>query len=148
MVCFHGLAALFSDLVVYSITWLLMDEPFPQYSVPCIDPFVAQIFLFAILAIAVAIKLTDGGPVFYKQCRLTKNGKPFMVHKFRRMRVDAASDGIARLSTGDKDDWITPAGRFIRKVRLDELSQLSDILKGKRFFTENPVCVFSGQPFP
>lgn len=82
------------------------------------------------LIIALAIKLTDGGPVFYKQCRLTKNGKTFMVHKFRSMRVDAESDGVARLSTGDKDDRITPIGRIIRKVRLDELPQLVDILQG------------------
>lgn len=82
------------------------------------------------LIIALAIKLTDGGPVFYKQCRLTKDGKPFLVHKFRSMRVDAEKDGIARLSTGDKDDRITPVGRIIRKVRLDELPQLIDILKG------------------
>lgn len=82
------------------------------------------------LVIALAIKLTDGGPVFYKQCRLTKDGKAFMVHKFRSMRVDAESDGVARLSTGDKDERITPIGRIIRKVRLDELPQLIDILKG------------------
>lgn len=88
------------------------------------------VFSPVMLVVAIAIKLTDGGPVFYKQCRLTKNGKPFMVHKFRSMRVDAESDGVARLSTGDKDDRITPVGRFIRKVRLDELPQLIDILKG------------------
>ena len=82
------------------------------------------------LVIALAIRLTDGGPVFYKQCRLTKDGKAFMVHKFRSMRVNAESDGFARLSTGDKDDRITPIGRIIRKVRLDELPQLIDILKG------------------
>lgn len=82
------------------------------------------------VAVAIAIKATDGGPVFYKQCRLTQNGRAFMVHKFRSMRVDAEKDGVARLSTGDKDDRITPVGRFIRKVRIDELPQLLDILKG------------------
>lgn len=79
---------------------------------------------------AIAIKATDGGPVLYKQCRLTKDGKTFEVLKFRSMRVDAEKDGVARLSTGDKDDRITPVGRFIRKVRIDELPQLFNILKG------------------
>lgn len=82
------------------------------------------------LGVAISIKAYDGGPVFYRQCRLTKDGKTFMVHKFRSMRVDAERDGVARLSTGDKDDRITPVGRLIRKVRIDELPQLLDILKG------------------
>ena len=82
------------------------------------------------IAVSIAIKAYDGGPVFYKQCRLTKDGKTFMVHKFRSMKVDAEKDGVARLSTGDKDDRVTPIGHFIRKVRLDELPQLLDILKG------------------
>lgn len=81
-------------------------------------------------AVAIAIKLTDHGPVFYRQCRLTKDGKKFDVLKFRSMRVDAEKDGVARLSSGDRDDRITPVGRFIRKCRLDELPQLINILKG------------------
>jgi lipopolysaccharide/colanic/teichoic acid biosynthesis glycosyltransferase len=68
--------------------------------------------------------------VFYRQVRLTKNGKPFKVLKFRSMRTDAEKDGVARLSTGEKDDRITPVGRFIRKVRIDELPQLFNILGG------------------
>lgn len=82
------------------------------------------------LITAIAIKVTDKGPVFYKQERLTKNGKRFMIHKFRSMRVDAEKDGVARLSSGDNDDRITPVGRFIRKCRIDELPQLIDILSG------------------
>lgn len=82
------------------------------------------------LATAIAIKATDGGPVFYKQCRLTRDGKKFDVLKFRSMRVDAEKDGVARLSTGSKDHRITPVGHFIRKVRIDELPQLINILKG------------------
>ena len=81
------------------------------------------------LATAIAVK-SDGGPVFYKQERLTKNGRSFFIVKFRSMRVDAEGDGVARLSTGDNDDRITKVGRFIRKVRLDELPQLFNILKG------------------
>jgi len=86
----------------------------------------SPIFLFT----AIAIKATDKGPVFYKQERLTKNGKTFMIHKFRSMRVDAEKDGVARLSSGANDDRITPVGRFIRKCRIDELPQLIDILAG------------------
>lgn len=86
----------------------------------------APVFLIT----AIAIKATDNGPVFYKQERLTKNGKRFMIHKFRSMRVDAEKDGVARLSSGDNDDRITPVGRFIRKCRIDELPQLIDILSG------------------
>ena len=72
----------------------------------------------------------DGGPAFYKQCRLTKDGKEFNVLKFRSMRVDAEKDGVARLSTGENDDRITPIGHVIRKCRIDELPQLINILKG------------------
>lgn len=82
------------------------------------------------LITAIAIKLSDNGPVLYKQERLTKNGKKFMIHKFRSMKVDAEKDGVARLSTGDNDERITPIGRFIRKCRIDELPQLIDILSG------------------
>ena len=82
------------------------------------------------LVTAIAIKAYDKGPVIYKQERLTKDGKRFMIHKFRSMRVDAEKDGVARLSSGENDDRITPVGRFIRKCRIDELPQLFDILSG------------------
>lgn len=82
------------------------------------------------LVVAIAIKKTDGGPVFYKQVRLTKDGKTFEILKFRSMRVDAERDGVARLSTGEKDDRVTPVGRVIRACRLDELPQLINILTG------------------
>ena len=81
------------------------------------------------LGVGIAIR-RDGGPAFYRQCRLTKDGKRFDVLKFRSMRVDAEKDGVARLSTGDADPRITPIGHFIRKVRIDELPQLINILKG------------------
>lgn len=82
------------------------------------------------IIMAIIIKATDHGPVFYKQTRLTKGGRQFGVLKFRSMRVDAEKDGVARLSTGDKDPRVTPIGRFMRKVRIDELPQLINILKG------------------
>lgn len=83
------------------------------------------------LVTAIAIKATDGGPVLYKQVRLGKDGRLFAILKFRSMRVDAEKDGVARLSTGDKDDRITPVGHFIRKCRIDELPQLFNILLGE-----------------
>ena len=79
---------------------------------------------------AIAIKAYDKGPVFYKQTRLTRDGREFEVIKFRSMKVDAEKDGIARLSTGENDDRITPIGRFIRSCRIDELPQLINIIKG------------------
>lgn len=83
-----------------------------------------------ILVTAIAIKADDGGPVFYKQVRLTQNGKEFKIIKFRSMRIDAEKDGVARLSTGEKDDRITKVGKIIRRFRIDELPQLINILQG------------------
>ena len=83
------------------------------------------------LVTAIAIKATDHGPVFYKQIRLTKDGKEFGILKFRSMRVDAEKDGVARLSSGEHDDRITPVGRVIRACRIDELPQLLNILRGE-----------------
>ena len=81
------------------------------------------------LLVALAIKLEDGGPVFYKQKRLTRNGREFNILKFRSMIVDAEKHQGAVLAT-DRDPRITKVGRFIRATRLDELPQLLNILKG------------------
>ena len=83
-----------------------------------------------ILITSIAIKISDGGPVFYHQIRLTRNEKEFEILKFRSMRVDAEKDGVARLSQGDNDDRVTPVGRIVRRYRLDEIPQLWNILKG------------------
>ena len=87
-----------------------------------------------LLVTAIAIKAYDGGPVFYKQTRLTRNGKHFKIVKFRSMKVDAEKDGVARLSTGKNDDRITPVGKVVRACRLDELPQLWNILVGEMSF--------------
>lgn len=78
---------------------------------------------------ALLIKLYDGGPVFYKQTRLTLDGRKFKVYKFRSMIVDAEKESGARLAS-QGDDRITPIGRVLRKIRFDELPQLLNILKG------------------
>lgn len=85
------------------------------------------------LLTAIAVKLYDRGPVLYKQIRCTRNAKQFQIYKFRSMKVDAESDGVARLASKG-DTRITPVGKFIRKCRLDELPQLFNILKGDMSF--------------
>ncbi|MDW2799681.1 exopolysaccharide biosynthesis polyprenyl glycosylphosphotransferase [Clostridium boliviensis] len=80
-------------------------------------------------AIALCIKVTDNGPIFFKQSRLTKNNKVFEIYKFRTMIQEAEKDGKARLAT-DGDPRILPIGRFLRRTRLDELPQLFNILLG------------------
>ncbi|MDE6314593.1 MAG: sugar transferase [Lachnospiraceae bacterium] len=80
------------------------------------------------LIFSLCIRLYDGGPVFYKQERLTQDGKTFMIYKFRSMRVDSEKDG-ARLAMKN-DSRITPIGNVLRKLHLDELPQILNILKG------------------
>ena len=81
------------------------------------------------LIIAAAIKIEDGGPVFYKQKRLTRGGREFEILKFRSMIVDAEKYAGAVLASED-DPRITKVGKVIRAARLDELPQLINILKG------------------
>lgn len=85
-----------------------------------------------ILITAIAIKLEDGGDVFFKQDRCTKDGKVFQIYKFRSMIMDAEKDGA--LPCTSNDDRITKVGKFIRKVRIDEIPQLFNVLKGDMSF--------------
>ena len=79
--------------------------------------------------VAIAIKLEDGGPVFFKQKRMTRNGREFDILKFRSMIVDAEKYAGAVLAT-EHDPRITKVGRIIRATRLDEIPQILNILKG------------------
>ena len=81
------------------------------------------------LVCAIIVKSTSKGPVFYVQERIGKGGKPFKMAKFRSMRVDAESGGTPQLSSDD-DPRITKFGKFMRKVRLDEIPQFWTVLKG------------------
>ena len=81
------------------------------------------------LVVAAAIKLEDGGPVFYTQKRATRDGKEFDILKFRSMIVDAEKEGLSIPATG-ADPRITKVGRIIRATRIDELPQILNILKG------------------
>ena len=82
-----------------------------------------------LLITALAIKLEDKGPVFFRQERTTIGGKQFSILKFRSMIVDAEKDGRPH-PAGEKDDRITKVGRFIRATRIDELPQIINIIKG------------------
>lgn len=105
----------------YIVTKRLMDILVSGIAVIVLSP----VMLFT----AIIVKL-DGGPAFYKQKRLTKDGKIFEIIKFRSMRVDAEKFSGAVLSSGENDPRITKVGRVIRACRLDELPQLFNILKG------------------
>lgn len=85
------------------------------------------------LVTCIAIKIEDGGTVFYKQKRCTTNGKIFEMMKFRSMRMDAEKIGGVQLAK-ENDSRITKVGEFIRKTRIDELPQLINILKGDMSF--------------
>lgn len=134
-----------SDIIVRGAeTVNLLDTPLllcDNGEVSLVEGFLKRIFdlslaSFAIvltspfmLFTAIAIKLHDGGPVLFKQKRLTIGGKVFEVYKFRSMVVDAEKDGVARLAQ-ENDTRITKVGKLIRKIRMDELPQLFNIIKG------------------
>ncbi|MDQ3652189.1 MAG: TIGR03013 family PEP-CTERM/XrtA system glycosyltransferase [Acidobacteriota bacterium] len=84
------------------------------------------------LLTALLIKLESSGPVLYRQERVGKNGRPFTVLKFRSMQIDAEKDGPVWASA--EDDRVTRVGRVIRKIRVDEIPQFWNILKGEMNF--------------
>lgn len=90
---------------------------------------VAMILLSPVYVVtAIIVKATSPGPVFYAQERIGYLGRPFKMHKFRSMYVDAEQAGPAL--SKDNDPRITPFGRFMRKVRLDEIPQFYNVLRG------------------
>lgn len=85
------------------------------------------------LLTALCIYLENGAPIFYRQERVGRSGCPFTIYKFRSMRIDAEGDGKPRWA-GLDDDRTTKVGRFIRKLRIDELPQIFNVLKGEMSF--------------
>lgn len=96
--------------------------------------FATIVFSPFIVAVYIAIKLDDGGPAIFKQERIGKGGKPFMLYKFRSMKVNAEKDGKPQLWSGEEDDRLTKVGKFIRNHHLDELPQFWNIWKGDMSF--------------
>ena len=109
---------------------LSIEQEFMKRTMDVVLCFAAAVITLPFFAvIGAAIKLTDGGPVFYKQVRLTKDRKEFEIYKFRTMIQNAEAESGARLAS-EKDPRILPVGRFLRATRLDELPQIYNILKG------------------
>lgn len=107
--CIQGLIKRFFDIILSTITLIILSP--------------------ILIIIAIAIKIEDGGPVFYKQERITLNGQTFWILKFRSMIVDAEIDGKSQPAC-EGDERITRVGRLIRASRMDELPQLFNIIRG------------------
>lgn len=97
----------------------IFDIVFSLFGLIVLSPFM--------LIIAILIKIDSKGPVFFKQVRVTKNGKEFKIFKYRTMRV--GSDKYSQITVG-KDSRITKVGDFLRKYKLDEIPQLINVLIG------------------
>ncbi len=116
------------------------------------------IFIPLFIILGILIKKDSEGPVFYKQVRIGKGGKPFRIFKFRTMVNNADKSGVT--STKEDDIRITKVGRFIRKYNLDELAQFINVLKGEmgivgprpeipyyvNMFTEEEKVILSVKP--
>jgi exopolysaccharide biosynthesis polyprenyl glycosylphosphotransferase len=93
--------------------------------------------------IGLMVKMTSKGPVFYRQIRVGINNQPFLIYKFRSMRVDAEREGAQWARRNDPR--VTPIGRFLRRTHLDELPQLINVLKGEMSLVgprpERPIFV-------
>ncbi|MBQ8726190.1 MAG: sugar transferase [Clostridia bacterium] len=131
---------------------VLKKKGFSLFLKRCFDIFVSAIMLIILspvfLILAIAIKIDSKGPVFYRQERVTQFGKTFKIFKFRTMVQDADKIG-AQVTVGD-DKRITRVGKFIRKLRLDEICQLIDVFRGTMTFVgtrpEVPKYVASYTP--
>ncbi len=123
-------------------SWLIFSEGFrlnPAFIMArrLVSELVALICLLLILPflpiIALLIKLTSPGPVFYRQQRVGKNGSVFTCYKFRTMRQDAEAAGTPKWA-GDDDPRVTSVGRWLRRMRIDEFPQLWNVLRGDMGF--------------
>lgn len=135
-----------ADIVIQGFcSSTLVDTPLMRYGYKYDQPrtyhwkraldITASAALFCLFAVpmlltAAAIKIEDGGPVFFKQKRCTKNGRVFEILKFRSMIVDAEKNG-AVIPCIDHDPRITKVGRIIRRYRIDEMPQVFNVLKGE-----------------
>ena len=119
-----------TPLLLYRNIGLTAEQRFIKRFMDIVVSLIGLIIALPFMIVtALAIKLYDGGPIFYKQERLTFNGKKFFVYKFRSMIVNAESKSGAVLASKN-DSRITPVGKIVRACRLDELPQFINVLKG------------------
>ena len=116
----HNITAMDTPIVMVKGTGLSLVDRFLKRTLDIV---------VSLIALAIAIKLQDGGPVFFKQKRATLGGKEFEILKFRSMIVDAEKEGFSIPATGE-DPRITKVGKIIRATRIDELPQIINIFKG------------------
>ncbi len=132
------------QLLLTDPSWLVFSQgfdvtPLRRFSKRCFDLGIASLVLsltfplMLLTALAIRLESGRGQPVLYRQQRVGEGGLCFDLIKFRSMRTDAEMDGVARWASKN-DDRVTAVGRFIRKVRLDELPQLWNVLKGEMSF--------------
>lgn len=121
------------DIPIINIRYVPLDDEFNKflkYASDYIISIIAIIITSPIMIVtAIAIKLTSRGPIIFKQERIGHNGKPFMMYKFRSMKVQDPGDEKSEWTTKD-DPRKTMVGNFIRKTSIDELPQFFNVLKG------------------
>ena len=121
------------DIPIINIRYVPLDDEFNKflkYSSDYIISIIAIVITSPIMVLtAIAIKLTSRGPIIFKQERIGHNGKPFMMYKFRSMKVQKPSEEKSEWTTKD-DPRKTLVGNFIRKTSIDELPQFFNVLKG------------------
>lgn len=110
-----------------------MSQRFVKRTFDVVFSFIGLVLLSPFMLLFAFVLLFDEGPIIFKQERIGYKGKPFMIYKFRTMRVNAEADGIPRLEE-ERNRHLTPFGRFLRAHHLDELPQLWNVLKGDMSF--------------
>ena len=131
---FEGNVCDFGDEITSSIDYSIVNDSFLfKIYHRILDIIVAIIGLVISIPIIIVfgflIKKEDGGPVFYKQDRLGKDGRIIFIYKLRSMRVNSETNGA--IWAEKNDPRITKVGKFIRKTRIDEIPQFLNILKGE-----------------
>lgn len=130
------------DLEALQPSWLIFSDGFVggwlQVAIKRVFDVITGVLLLVFslplfVLTAIAVKIESRGPIFYRQERVGLHNQPFMILKFRSMRVDAEIDGVPQWASVN-DDRVTRVGKFIRKTRIDELPQIINVLKGEMSF--------------